>query len=151
LKIIESNPPSLGHVILLGLYTYGKYLVKLIGYWIILYVLGTKPKFWITFFVWHAIMILVCFFGLLDINAPIKFLIKYEAYISLSILAVFVIDKPIKAVFGVTDKALFRGGGTGRSFAYMITCAVACVLALVSEAQIWKGLDDAVFRAILVF
>ena len=151
LNIIESNPPSLWHVILLGLYTYGKYLVKLLGYWIILYVLGTKPKFWRTFFIWHAIMILVAFFGVLDINAPIKFLIKYEAYISLSILAVFVIDKPIKAIFGVKDKALFGSRGVGRSVAYMMSCAVACILALVSEAQIWKGLDETVFGAILGF
>ena len=142
LGIIESDPPSLGHVVLMCLYTYGKYLVKLFGYWVILYVLGTEPKFWRTFFVWHAIMILVAFFGVLDINAPITFLIKYEAYISLSILAVFVIDKPIKAIF-------FGKKGKGHSFAYLMSCVVACIFALVSEAQVWKELDKVVFETIL--
>ena len=79
LNIIEANPPSLGHAIVLCLYIYGKYLVKLLGYWVILCVLGTDPKFWRTFFIWHAIMVLVAFFGLLDLNAPIKFLIKYAS------------------------------------------------------------------------
>ena len=151
LNIMESNPPSLWHVILLGLYTYGKYLVKLFGYWVILHVLGTDPKFWRTFFIWHAIMIMVAFFGLLDLNAPIKFLIKYEAYISLSILAAFMIDQPIKEIFGAKDKALFAGKGVGRATAYMITCAVSCVLALVFESQIWNVVDKAIFEAILGF
>ena len=103
LNIIDSNPPSLGHVILLALYTYGKYLVKLLGYWVILHVLGADPKFWRTCFIWHAMMILVAFFGRLNINEPIEFLIKYEAYISLSILAVFVSNKLIKTLFDVTE------------------------------------------------
>jgi len=149
LNIIESTPPSLGHVVLLCLYTYSKYLVKLVGYWVILHVLCTEPKFWRTFFIWHAIMILVAFFGLLDLNAPIKFLIKYEAYISLSILAAFLIDKPIKVFFGAKDKALFAGKGVGRASAYMITCAVSCIFALVLESQIWNVVDKAIFGAIL--
>ena len=153
LKIIDSKPPGLGHVIILTLYTYVKYLVKILFCHFIMSVFGTNPKFWGMLFLWHVLMIMVCISGMLgsDLHSLVKSLIKYEGCISVAIVAVFI---AYKAIFGVGGKSGGPDGKEeGRSIltvaVFVVGSVVAFSYALAFEARLWKHLDGKVFGIIL--